>query len=331
MTTAAVNNARKAADKQKKQQKKAKKSIRAGERKATVALDEAQATGTAALERGETKGIEAIQQAVDTGRQDITAGKDEGIGYIDQGVQEAVAKDQAALDLYTPLAQQANAGADKYGNFYGLGGQEGYDQAKQDWQSSVQYDAMTGEGAMGNQALQRQAAARGNPYNATDVMAYNTDLANRHVNDYIGGLRPYLDQQGQYANAQANIYGNMGNRLYGGGIAQGNMAYGAGGALAGQGMQGGLAQGQMYGNTASNLSNLAQGIGQTQATGVNMPAGMGVAQVQQNMGQTEADMYANITAAQNADAQNKWGMINAGIGALGTLGGAYLGQANKIG
>jgi hypothetical protein len=323
MTTSAVNNAHKAAKKQKKHQKKAKKAIRAGERKATVALDEAQATGTAALERGETKGIESIQQAVETGRQDLTQGKEEGIGYIDQGVQGALEQDQKALDLYTPLQEQANAGADKYGNFYGLGGQEGYDQAKQDWQSSVQYDAMTGEASMGNQALARQAAARGNPYNATDVMAYNTDLANRHVNDYIGGLRPYLDQQGQYANAQANIYGNMGNRLYGGGMAQGQMAYGAGGALADQGMQGGLAGSQVYTGTAGRLSDLAQGIGQTQATGVNMPAGMGVAQVQQNMGQTEADMYANITAAANAANQNKWGLINAGIGALGKVGGAF--------
>jgi hypothetical protein len=323
MTTSAVNNAHKAAKAQKKHQKKAKKAIRQGERKATAALTKAEATGTAALERGETKGIEAIQQAVETGRQDITAGKDEGIGYIDQGVQGALEKDQAALDLYAPLQQQANAGADKYGNFYGLSGQEGYDQAKQDWQNSVQFDAMTGEASMGNQALARQAAARGNPYNATDVMAYNTDLANRHVNDYIGGLRPYLDQQGQYANAQANIYGNMGNRLYGGGMAQGNMAYGAGGALAGQGMQGGEANSQVYTGTAGRLSDLARGIGQTQATGVNMPAGMGVAQVQQNMGQTAADMWANITAAQNVDQQNKWGMINAGIGALGKVGAAF--------
>ncbi len=323
MTTAAVNNARKAADKQKKQQKKAKKQFSKGEKKGIENLTAAETKGTAALERGETKGIEAIQNAVDTGRTDIQTGEAQGQQYIDQGVQDAVAKDQQALDLYTPLQEQANAGADKYGNFYGLGGQEGYDQAKQDWQNSVQYDAMTGEASMGNQALARQAAARGNPYNATDVMAYNTNLANQHVNDYIGGLRPYLDQQGQYANAQANIYGNMGNRLYGGGMAQGQMAYGAGGALAGQGMTGGLAQGQMYGNTAGNISNLAQGIGHDKAIGVNMPAAAGRANALMAQGQTEADMYANITAAANADQQNKWGLINAGIGAAGKIGASF--------
>jgi hypothetical protein len=37
-------------------------------------------------------------------------------------------------------------------------------------------------------------------------------------------------------------------------------------------------------------------------------------------------MYANIVAANNAATQNKWGAINAGISAAGTLGGAYLGK-----
>jgi hypothetical protein len=268
MTTAAVNNAHKAAKAQKKHQKKAKQSIRQGERKATAALDTAR-----------TDAVSAVQAGTAQGREDIKAGL------------------SSAQDYYKPLSEAAGKGSELYGNFYGLGGAEGQAQAQQNWQGSPLYQAMVGEASLGQQALDRQANARGNPYNGADTLQYQGQLAGRYLNDYTAGLRPYLDQGLNIANNQAN------------------MAYGAGGLLAGQQMQSGLAQG-----------NIHTGLGTTQATGVNMPAGMGVAQVQQNMGQTSADMFANITAAQNADQQNKWGLINAGIGAAGTLGGAYLGK-----
>jgi hypothetical protein len=293
-TDANKNAARQAADAQKKHQKKAKKQISKAERRATGALTRAQETGTAALGRGETKGIEAIQGAVEQGRTDLTGGKEEALGY------------------YEPLAQAAGKGSELYGNFYGLGGAEGQQQAQENWQGSPLYQAMVGEGSLGQQALNRQAAARGNPYNGADTLQYQGQLAGRYLNDYTAGLRPYLDQGMNIANNQANI------------------AYGTGGQLASQGMQGGLGQSQVYTGTAGRLSDLAQGIGTTQATGVNMPAGMGRAQIQQNMGQTEADMYANIVAANNAANQNKWGLINAGIGAAGKIGGSLAGNPSAF-
>ncbi len=283
------NAARKAADEQKKQQKKAKKQISKGEKRATAALAAAEEKGTAALQSGQTQGIEAIQGAVDQGRTDLTGGKQEALGY------------------YEPLAQAANKGSELYGNFYGLGGAEGQQQAQQNWQGSPLYQSMVGEASLGQQALDRQAHSRGNPYNGADTLQYQGQLAGRYLNDYTSGLRPYLDQGMNIANNQANI------------------AYGTGQNLSNLGMQGGLGQSNVYTGTGSNIANLAQGIGTTQATGVNMPAGMGRAQVQQNMGQTEADMYGNIVAANNTANQNKWGAINAAIGAAGKIGSAYAG------
>jgi hypothetical protein len=277
------NNARLAKQGANKKLSKAKK----------VDLGKAKKQSTKQLKAAEAKGTGALYE-----------GRDLGIGYIDQGVQGAVAKDQQALDLYSPLAAAAGQGAEKYGNFFGLGGQEGFNTAQSEFQASPLYQAMVGEGSQGQQVLDRQANARGNPYNATDTLKYQGDLAGRYVNDYTAGLRPYLDQQGQYANAQAGILGNMGNRLYGGGVAQGGMAYG----------------------TGQNVSNLTQGIGTTQATGVNVPLAQSAANLTAQQGQNEADMYANIVAANNAATQNKWGAINAGISAAGTLGGAYLGK-----
>jgi hypothetical protein len=277
-----INAARLAKRKTNKKLQKAKKDLVQAKKQSTTQLKAAEAKGTGALYEG----------------------RDLGIDYIDQGVQGAVAKDQQALDLYSPLAQAAGQGAEKYGNFFGLGGQEGFNTAQSEFQASPLYQAMVGEGSQGQQVLDRQANARGNPYNATDTLKYQGDLAGRYVNDYTAGLRPYLDQQGQYANAQAGILGNMGNRLYGGGVAQGGMAYG----------------------TGQNVSNLTQGIGTTQATGVNVPLAQSAANLTAQQGQNEADMYANIVAANNAATQNKWGAINAGISAAGTLGGAYLGK-----
>jgi hypothetical protein len=277
-----INAARLAKRKTNKKLQKAKKDLVQAKKQSTTQLKAAEAKGTGALYEG----------------------RDLGIDYIDQGVQGAVAKDQQALDLYSPLAQAAGQGAEKYGNFFGLGGQEGFNTAQSEFQASPLYQAMVGEGSQGQQALDRQAAARGNPYNATDTLKYQGDLAGRYVNDYTAGLRPYLDQQGQYAGAQAGILGNMGNRLYGGGVAQGGMAYG----------------------TGQNISNLTQGIGTTQATGVNVPLANTSAGLTAQQGQNEADMYANIVAANNAATQNKWGAINAGIGALGSIGGAALGK-----
>jgi hypothetical protein len=276
-----------------------KSAARKAKRAANAKLADAKKT----LKKSKLESNKVLKSAERKGTNALYEGRDLGIGYVDQGVQGAVAKDQQALDLYSPLAQAAGKGAEKYGNFYGLGGQEGFNTAQAEFQASPLYQAMVGEGSQGQQALDRQAAARGNPYNATDVLKYQGDLAGRYVNDYTAGLRPYLDQQGQYAGAQAGILGNMGNRLYGGGVAQGGMAYG----------------------TGQNISNLAQGIGTTRATGVNVPLAQSVAGVTAQQGQNEADMYANIVAANNAATQNKWGAINAGIAAAGKVASAAAG------
>jgi hypothetical protein len=344
---AAASNARLAKRKANKKLSKAKKQLQKTNKKIDKVAKQAEAKGTAALYEGQGKGVEAIQQGTETARADIGAGKEEGIGHIqtaldtgrgdiDTGAQGAMGQYQNALDLYQPLAAAAGQGAEKYGNFYGLGGEAGYDQAKADWQNSVQYDAMVGAGSMGQQALDRQAAARGNPYNATDTLKYQGDLANQHVGDYIGGLRPYLDQQGQYAGAQANIYGNMADTLYGAGGAKANltgqlggamgqMAYGAGNNMGDTSFRGGLGQSGIYTGTAGNISDLAQGLAGTRAN-AGTQLGVAGANMTQQQGQNEAAMYANLQAAQNAkDANNAnmWGSI---LGAAGTLGGAYLGK-----
>jgi hypothetical protein len=277
-----------------------KTNARLGKRKANKKIQKAKKD----LAKTNKVSTQQLKAAEDKGTKALYKGRDLGIDYIDKGVQDAVAKDQQALDLYGPIQEQANAGAAKYGNFYGLGGAAGTAEAGEDWRGSEQYKAYSGQNELLMQQLDRQAAARGNPYNATDYAKYGGQLAGAHLGDYIGGLRPYLDQQQQLLGQQANILNNTGNRLYGGGIAQGGLAYG----------------------TGQNIANLAQGIGNIQTTGVNVPLAQSRAALTSQQGQNEADMFANITQANNAAMQNQWNAINSGLGALGTLGGAYLGK-----
>jgi hypothetical protein len=363
------NNARKAKKKANKKLKKAKKQIgkakkestealRRAENKGTKALYGGQDKGIAALETGKTGAIESLTGARDQAREDLSAGRDQGLGYlqealatgrgdIDTGAQGAMDQYQNALNLYEPLAAAAGQGAEKYGNFYGLGGQEGFNTAQAEFQASPLYQAMVGESSQGQQALDRQAAGRGNPYNAADTLKYQGDLAGRYVNDYTAGLRPYLDQQGQYAGAQSNIYGNMANTLYGAGGAKaglagqlggamGDMAYGAGQGLGGYAMNTGsnlsnvytgtgANQSNVYTGTGANVSNLAQGIGTTQATGVNVPLAQTQAGLTAQQGQNEAAMYANIQAANNAQRANDTAMWGNILGAAGKVGASYVG------
>jgi hypothetical protein len=324
-TDASKSAARKAADAAKQAAKKAHKQLKKGEKKSIRSLTAAEGKGTAALQRGEEKAIETTNLGYDRSRADQLAGKVEGVGYIDQGKTEALGKQQDALDLYKPVMDQANAGATAYGNFYGLGGQEGFDRAQSDWQASPLYQSMVGESSLGQQSLDRQAAGRGNPYNGADTLKYQGQLAGRYLNDYTAGLRPYLDQQGNLLGQQSNIYGNMANTITGAAGQMGNMAYGTGQNLGNLGYNTGANQGNIYTGTGSNISNLAQGIGTTKATGVYMPTAQGAAGLQMQKGQAESDMFANITAANNAAQQNKWGLINSAIGAAGKIGTAYAG------
>jgi hypothetical protein len=298
------NNARKGAKGAKKYLKKAVKDNKRTKQQSNKILTKAGEVGRKDLARGEDRGVRALQMAGLQGRQDLTQGRNAALGEYDK-----------ALDLYGPIQAQADKGAAKYGDFFGLGGVEGFGRAQSDWEASPIFQAMTDHNKLGLQGLDRQANARGNPYNFTDQSNFLQDSASKYLSsDYIGGLRPYLDQQTQLTGQQADIYGNRANLQYGTGQNLSNLGFNVGQGISGN-----------YMDTAGRQANLGQGIAQTKATGVNVPiAGLNTA-ARTNMGQAESDMFANITAAQNANTANKWGAINAGLGALGTIGGGWAG------
>jgi hypothetical protein len=366
---AAKNNARKANKDQKKATKKANKKVKQGERKAVGALNEGKTAartdlttaktealpkltegrdlGNTELRQGRDTGIATSREGLGTARNDFLTAKNEGLGFLEGGANRARDAYGSARGMYQPLLDAANRGAGMYGDFFGMGGQEGFGRAQNNWQSSPLYQAMVGTGSLGMQALDRQANARGNPYNGTDVIDYQQKLAGQYMGDYIGGLRPYLDQQGQYADDMASTYNQQaametglgqnqaqvadtaGSRL---GAAElgtaadiSNTQVGTGQDLSGNYMNTGQNQSNVITGTGANLANVETGTAQN-LSGVytgqnNLQAANLMAQ-----GQNDADMYANITAAGNVANQNKMAMINAGIQAAGSLGGAALGR-----
>jgi hypothetical protein len=304
----------------------------------------AQAIGS--LQGGQNLAIPALQGNLDQARGDVTGGMYAGLGVLSDaenralgGLTEAEGRGQGyfdqALGLYQPLSQAANTAYNKYGDFYGVGGQEGFDQAQSDWQSSPLYQSMVGESSLGQQALDRQAAQRGNPYNAADTLQYQGQLAGKYLPQYtsdlwrMGGLAPEL------AGAQSNIYNNKAGLAQNMGTAAANvtgqlggaagqMAYGAGGKLGDMSTQFGQNLADIYTGTAGRQAGAYGQTGQSLADLERMIAGgqanayMDSARLQAGTRGLQADTSlatgANMAAANNQANTNTW---NALLGAAG--------------
>lgn len=299
------------------------------------------------LTGGMYSGLGVLSDAENRGRGDILGHMYGGLGVLSDAENRGRGDLDQALGLYGPLMQQANRGAELYGNFFGLGGQQGFDQAQSDWNASPLYRAMAGEGSLGVQAINRQATARGNPYAAHDLQAYDDALAGKYLGQYISGLAPYLNQQQQVANAQAGLYGQKANLTGQLGGQAANLTQNAGNNLANlTGQLGGQAANIAY-NTGSNLSNaqqaatqnmataqlgtgsdlakLAQDTAKTQAVGVLMPTAQGIADTYMDSGDASAAFGANAAAANNTANTNTWNAILGAAGIGGNILGSWLG------
>lgn len=245
--------------------------------------------GRRAANQGYKAQKEGFNQANDllrAGREDavnaLNQGEQEAYGYLDTGVSQASPYLQNALTPFQGLYDRGTAGIDYYGQLAGLGGGD-----------PAQMQAML-EGIpgyqfardQGLQALDRQANAKGNPYNATDVLNFTNGLASQNYFNYLNAFNPYfgLAQSGAQGLASGNRdLANLYNQL---GANKANIATGTGNQLA-----------DVHTGAFTNLANNARGLGQ--------------AGYDRSMNAYNADQAAN---------QNLWGAIlglgNAAIGAI---------------
>jgi hypothetical protein len=181
--------ARKAADDQKKQLKKAEKKL---------------------------------EKSYGKGRDEVKAAKTEGLGYLSD-----------AKDLYAPLADAAGGSIGRYGDFFGAGGQEGFDRAQSNWESSPLFSAMTDYNRLGIQGIDRQANARGNPYNFTDQADFLQASAGKYLGDYTDGAWNMAGLERGLAGDQAGLYRNMSDVATGSANTLNNNFMGQGNAVMG--------------------------------------------------------------------------------------------------
>lgn len=322
--------AQRALNAQKKASAKAMKFVKKGQKKAVPALKEGQATAetalntalgqqTGALNEAQTAGQGYLATGANAAKDYLNQGAEQALGYIGSGTDRAAAQYQNALDLYSPLAQAANQAFTNYGNFYGNGGDQGFQTAQQQWQASPLYQAMVGEQSLGMQALDRQAGARGNPYNGTDVLNYQTQLAGKYLPQYTNDLWKMAGLAPDIAGAQAGQYGNLANLYNNQGLAQAAIAGNLGQQQAGNVNQLGQNQSNLTYNTGNLLSNAYGGTGTQLANTALQTAGAlssaytgfgnNMANIAQNQGQNVAGYNANVTAANNTANQNMWGAI----------------------
>lgn len=267
--TAAAGRARKAAN---KQLKKAKKEIQYG--------------------YGQAR--ETYGQGTQIARGDIGAGKTEGLGYLDTGTQKAADALAQAQNYYQPIADIANPALQRYDQFFGGGGTQGAAQAQQNWEMSPYYQAMTDLNKLGIQGLDRQAAARGNPYNFTDQANYLQAQAGQWLPQYTQDLWRVAGLAPEIAGAQAGLGRDTAKLYEAQGINKSNVATDAANQLAKAQMWGSGGIADAYTGGANQLSNIYS-----------------------QMGTNNANYEQNAYGAQQAANQNLWNGI-LGVAGLGT-------------
>jgi hypothetical protein len=205
------------------------------------------------------KGEKKLEKAYSKGREEVTAAKTEGLGYLSD-----------AKDLYAPLQVAAGGSVGRYGDFYGAGGDDGFTRAQHNWESSPQYQAMTDYNRLGIQGIDRQANARGNPYNFTDQADFLQASAGKYLGDYTNGAYNMANLERGIAGDQAGLYRNMSDVATGSANTLNNNFMGQGNAVMGN---------------RTNMGNSAYQMGVNQA-GINSQSAA-----------NDAAMWGNILGA----------------------------------
>lgn len=243
--------------------------------------------------RGLNQGFNQAKSYAGKARREINQGMDSAYGFIDQGTNQAAGEYGKALGNYDELYPGAVAGYNAYGDAFGLGGVEGYDRARENFQTGPGYEFMMNQGldALDRRANSRGMLASGN--NQIDTLNYATGLADQQWDDYTSGLSPYLNLAPQLAGAQGDLYSQLAS---------------------------------LYSNQGTNKANIATG-GAGQKAGINTGLGNTAYNTRVGIGQAGAENVQNQFAAEQGANQNLWGAIT---GLAGGLTGAA-GQAGGFG
>jgi hypothetical protein len=113
---------------------------------------------------------------------------------------------QSALGTWAPLGEIANRGYSSYADASGVNGIAGNDRARANFRAGPGYEFMVNEGvnAATRAANATGMGASGNTLDA--VTRLGSNLADQQWDQYIGNLKPWLEQAPGIAGKQADLY-----------------------------------------------------------------------------------------------------------------------------
>ena len=170
----------------------------------------------------------------------LQKGRVQAYKQIDKGQADYTGQSDKALGYYDQLDQTGTSANRTYADALGLNGADAAAAARSSYTQTPGYDFQMEQGL---QALDRQRAAAGSLASggaSADAMRYAMGQADADYNSWLDRLGGLNDQYGQTTGARAAITTTLGDRLYGTGMAKGQIGWntetGIGSALAEQEM-----------------------------------------------------------------------------------------------
>lgn len=158
--------------------------------------------------------------------QGLRTGEERALGYMDQGMAGARPQYDRAISLFDDYTQQGSAANRAYGDAIGLGGQEGYDRAVENFRTGPGYQFAVDQAT---EAALRAASRTGNIASGNTAIAIADraqNLADQEYQRYLDNLFRAGGQGLEAAGAQSGTLTNLGNLLYGDAAARAQLAHG---------------------------------------------------------------------------------------------------------
>lgn len=293
------------------------------------------AQGAGAIGDYTNMGIGAITGAQQVARGDLQTALAQAQSQLQQGYGAGIGSLQDYMQQAQGTLQDWSQAANQYLEPYSTIGEQGLNFLASDAFGGTASPLYSWQAEQGAQNINEQLAARG-LWNSGAGMAQLSDFyaqlgaqeAARKQQiatelakmGYGAGALQYTAGQ-ENAQIMAELQARTGLSLAelqsALGQSQANLTSGMGTALANMGMQGGIAQGNLYGQAGSNLANLYQGAGANMAN-LGMAGGTSLANLYSQTGANLADLYGGAGSS----------LANMATG-LGSSGANLLGQAGS--
>ena len=187
-----------------------KAGLTAGYAQATPLYDQAINSATNLTNEGLARAASAAGTGIGDAAGYLGTGFTDASALAGQGLDAAKQYGAAAVAPWTTVFNQAQGGANAYGDATGANGPDGYLRAKANFTADPGYGFQLDQGL---QALQRTHAAAGSLASGgadADTLKFSQGLADNSYGNYVARLAPYLGQEATAASGIAGVNTGLG-------------------------------------------------------------------------------------------------------------------------